>query len=241
MSKNGNKILARMLDRLFAAIVSGPSLNCRPHASRQRIDLTQLARLNDLDPSMSLRQLPFRSSRDTLGRQKCHSLRWPRAGTKADKASEPGPPEPPEQAAARRAWTEQQSLLTKLRLLVDEARTYEDDTGVYVLNLGFPVLSLPPGSASPRGQGTRRILAPIAFIPTSLAVASGATGSVTLACKGDEIDRVTPNEALLAWLEQQTGKPRPELFSDEEGASPWREIAESSRPSPPSTLDIPVP
>jgi len=37
MNKPGNKILARMLDRLFAAIVSGPSLNCRPHASRHTI------------------------------------------------------------------------------------------------------------------------------------------------------------------------------------------------------------
>ena len=239
MSKNGNKILARMLDRLFAAIVSGPSLNCRPHASRQRIDLTQLARLSDLDPSMSLRQL-LSEARETRWLAKVPQPPMAARGHKTDKAAEPGPPEPPEQAAARRAWTEQQSLLTKLRLLVDEARTYEDDTGVYVLNLGFPVLSLPPGAASPRGQGTRRILAPIAFIPSSLAVASGATGSVTLACKGDEIDRVQPNEALLAWLEQQTGKPRPELFSDEEGASPWREIAELVRYVA-TTLDIPVP
>ena len=43
-----NRILARMLDRLFASLVNGPSLNARPHASRQRVDLTHVARLGDL-------------------------------------------------------------------------------------------------------------------------------------------------------------------------------------------------
>ena len=31
----GNKVLTKMLDRLFSALVNGPSLNCRPHSSRQ--------------------------------------------------------------------------------------------------------------------------------------------------------------------------------------------------------------
>jgi hypothetical protein len=227
MSKPGNKILARMLDRLFAAIVSGPSLNCRPHASRQRVDLTQLSRLTDLDPAAGLRQLLSESA----------EARWvakvpappplpvpPFRAPKSDKVNV-GEPETPEQAAVRKAWNEQHALLTKLRVLVDEARTYEDDTGVYVLNLGFPVLSLPPGFASPSGQGTRRVLAPIAFVPVALTVASGPNGAVSLSCKSDEIDRVVPNEALLAWLEQQTGKPSPDLFADEEGTSTWKEIA----------------
>src|SRR3954471_19068270 len=42
-----NKILAKLLERLFASLVNGPSLNARPHASRQRVDLTHLARLQD--------------------------------------------------------------------------------------------------------------------------------------------------------------------------------------------------
>jgi hypothetical protein len=50
-------ILRKMLDRLYATLVSGPSLNCRPHSSRQRIDLTQFASLNDITPEAILRQL----------------------------------------------------------------------------------------------------------------------------------------------------------------------------------------
>ena len=60
-----NKVLAKMLDRLFAGLMSGAGMNCRPHASRQRVDLTQLARLKDGAPEEILRQLlgPERSSR----------------------------------------------------------------------------------------------------------------------------------------------------------------------------------
>lgn len=46
-----------MLDRLFAAIVSGPSLNCRPHHSRQRIDLAAFERFRDTSPAVGLRSI----------------------------------------------------------------------------------------------------------------------------------------------------------------------------------------
>ncbi len=50
MPETEQRILKKMLDRLFASLVNGPSLNCRPHSSRQRIDLTQLAKLKDVAP-----------------------------------------------------------------------------------------------------------------------------------------------------------------------------------------------
>src|SRR5436190_7565087 len=50
MIEANNPILARMLDRLFASMLNGPSMNCRPHASRQRLDLLQLSKLGDLSP-----------------------------------------------------------------------------------------------------------------------------------------------------------------------------------------------
>src|SRR6185295_10871925 len=50
MIEPNNPILSRMLDRLFAAMLNGPSMNCRPHASRQRLDLLHLARLKDVPP-----------------------------------------------------------------------------------------------------------------------------------------------------------------------------------------------
>jgi hypothetical protein len=46
-------ILQKMLDRLFAALVSGPGMNCRPHSSRQRVDVSQISRLLDLSPEES--------------------------------------------------------------------------------------------------------------------------------------------------------------------------------------------
>jgi len=47
MPAAANRFLEEMLDRLYAALGGGPSLNCRPHASRQRIDFSVLAGLGD--------------------------------------------------------------------------------------------------------------------------------------------------------------------------------------------------
>src|SRR4051794_3084342 len=52
-----NRVLEKMLDRLFAGLLNGPGLTCRPHASRQRIDLTALAKLQDGPPEDLLREL----------------------------------------------------------------------------------------------------------------------------------------------------------------------------------------
>lgn len=226
MSQVGQRILNRMLERLFAAIVNGPSLNCRPHHSRQRVDLASLSRLRDIAPAAALRTLLSEKAEVVVA---ARVPAPPARITAAGATNGGGAEEPPEVAAARRAWQEQQGLLTKLRTVVEEARTYEDDTGVWVLNIGFPLLSLPPGTAPGRQTTGRRVLAPIALIPVSMTVRTGTGAGVEIACRGDEADRVTPNEALLSWLEQQTGKPRPELFSDEEGEDPWREIAELVR------------
>src|SRR4051812_46212541 len=56
-SRGRNRVLEKMLDRLFAGLLNGPGLNCRPHASRQRIDLTALAKLEDGSPEDLLREL----------------------------------------------------------------------------------------------------------------------------------------------------------------------------------------
>ena len=150
------------------------------------------------------------------------AARRPRA-TEADDLS-------PEERAARQAWSEQQSLLTKVRVIADDARTYEQDTGVHALSVGFPLLSLPPGTFGGRaGVASRRVLAPIAFIPVTVTVKSGTRPAVELACRGEGVDRVVPNVALLAWLEQQTGEPLPNPFDDEKGEDPWQEISELVR------------
>jgi hypothetical protein len=53
----GQNILEKMLDRLLAAIANGPSLNARPHNSRQRLDMTAFSRLLDRTPEQILRDL----------------------------------------------------------------------------------------------------------------------------------------------------------------------------------------
>ena len=58
----------------------------------------------------------------------------------------PDQPRTPEEIEAQEAYEDQQFVRTKLRVIAEDARTYEQDTGVCALNLGFPLLSLPPGT-----------------------------------------------------------------------------------------------
>jgi len=223
-----------MLERLFTAIAGGPSLNCRPHNSRQRVDWATFESLKDRAPAPCLLDLLGTGAETRLvGRVKAPPM------LKAGEETDPSP-EAAARRATRREFAAQQQVLSKLRVIVDEARTYENDTGVYVLNVGFPLLSLPPAFSDSRGYTARRVLAPLAFIPVSVSVQTGAAPGVTIACKGDDIDRVMPNEALLAWLEQQTGKARAELFADEEGKEAWKEIGAIVKHVA-AALDVPVP
>lgn len=190
-----NKILEKMLDRLYASLASGPVLNCRPHSSRQRIDLAEVAKIDGRAPGELLATLL--------------ETREVKLTTKP--SDEPTP---------------EQTIVTKLRTIAEDARTYEQDTGAQVLYIGFPLLNLPADGRAKRFGTTKRILAPIAFVPITLSVKTTRPAGVTLACAGEGIDLVVPNAALLAWVEAQTGRALGELFSDEEGKEPWREIRE---------------
>src|SRR5688572_23270306 len=46
-----SKILETMLERLYASLVQGPGMNCRPHSSRQRVDLGALSAFQHTRPS----------------------------------------------------------------------------------------------------------------------------------------------------------------------------------------------
>src|SRR5690349_21003260 len=165
------KVLTRMLERPFAALANGTSLNSTPHSCRQRVDLSQFARLQDHSPDVMLQ--------DLLGEARTTkvSARVPPFQKKEEAAPGPSQQEDdaqqkytPEEKAARQAWSEQQALMTKLRTIAEDAKSYENDTGVHVLHIGFPLLSLPPGSFGLQRSFTRRILAPLAFISVSLTV-----------------------------------------------------------------------
>jgi hypothetical protein len=135
LSLNGNRIVERMLERLFAALVNGPSLNARPHSSRQRVDFSHIGRLRDRSAEDVLR--------DLLGdkRQTKVVARVPapkrRAYTKGNgngdaTAAEAAPsPLTPEEKAAQEAYSQQQVVITKVRPIAEDARIYENDTGVH--------------------------------------------------------------------------------------------------------------
>ncbi len=223
MANSGSRVLSKMLDRLLAGLMSGPNMNCRPQKSRQRVDLSQLIRLADITPDDLLRSV--------LGADRTSKavarVKMPKKMSRSPATSDPQPETEPK-SPGEKAWIEQSALLNKLRVIADDARTYENDTGVHALSIGFPLLSLPPGSFGGGARpGTKRILAPIAFIPVTLTLKGGATPSVEIACHNEGADRVRANPALLSWLEQQTGNPmNTELFEDEEGSDPWREITQ---------------
>ncbi|MEM1212648.1 MAG: DUF4011 domain-containing protein, partial [Planctomycetota bacterium] len=216
-------ILHNMLDRLYAAIARGPALNCRPHRSRQRIDLADLAAFDDTPPTQLLQQLIDTGSADlranaTLSPELADALARPPGSLDEDTAkrlrSDPD----------ARQYRAQHNLLRKLRHLSDDARTYQQDTGVHALALGYPLLSLPPGTAG----GTRRLLAPIALIPVDLTVNTSARPGLTLDTQATGADRLQPNHALLAWIERETGQPLPglpDLPEEDEAEHPWEEIA----------------
>ena len=249
MPDQRNGVLEKMLDRLFAALVNGPSLNCRPHASRQRIDLIQIGKLKDNTAEQLLRDLLGENRSARAAAKVAPPKRRKRAESpeKSNGNGQSGEDLSPEEKAAIAAWDDQEQVFRKLRVIVDDARIYEQDTGVHVLNIGFPLLRLPLDSfrSSRRGLG-RRIIAPVAFIPVSLSVKQGTTRSIELKCRGEGADLVVPNIALLAWLQQQSGQELIETFADDKGDAPWKEIrelvemvAKAAGVAPPQFLALP--
>src|SRR5262249_46779100 len=99
------------------------------------------------------------------------------------------------------------------------------DTGAHVLHVGFPLLNLPPGKLTAgRNDAAKRVLAPVAFVPVHVQVSRGRSATVELSCTGEKIDRVVPNTVLLTWIERQTGNAPDDLYADEAGDDPYREI-----------------
>jgi hypothetical protein len=232
-------ILKTLLQRLYAGLANGPGLNARPHHSRQRLDTAELRNLGGSDPA-----------------QLATILLDPARGT-AHFSARINPFDPPDRPEAE--WTEAQRsrrdssnrqarLLDKLRDIAADAGEYFNDHGESALFVGFPLLSL-PAVADRTGLTSRRILAPVALVPVQLRVRRGPVQGITLEAVGEGGDRLIPNPALLAWLEQQTGKSTEDLFSDDAGEEPWRElatlielVARAARiaPIPPFNADTPL-
>ncbi|MEO1084108.1 MAG: AAA domain-containing protein, partial [Acidobacteriota bacterium] len=227
-------ILQKMLERLYGAMMRGPQLNCSPHGRRQRFDLTQLYRLDDETPESVLRDLLSNAGRTRIKAnvpvppQALVDEHRRRQAEAAERLRETGlstPTEPTDPRIER--WEAQQKLLLRLRHLGEDALAYAQETGVEALDIGYPILSLPPGTAS---RGKRRILAPVALVSCSITVRTAGRAGVDLACRARDVERVVPNAALFAWLSRELGtQPPDDLFADEAGEEPWRELRELTR------------
>ena len=275
-SGSAEAVLRAMLERLYGALTRGPGINCRPHRSRQRVDLTDLDALGDARAADVLGRLlgepaaaelkamvpppeglgdGFRKRKKTKAKpepvpepqppmddgrrptpvnlEARDPYREPRQELPAIDATEPEAEAEPEPLSPEDAWDAQRKLLTKLRALEDEARTYLHDTGVHALHLGYPLLSLPPGFAG----GGKRILAPIAFTPIDLDAKAGVKPGVRLRAHAEDEDRLVVNPALLAWIERTLGE-RLDLAAA--GVLPEEVGAEPADPPAPGADAVPV-
>ncbi|HWB02691.1 MAG TPA: DUF4011 domain-containing protein, partial [Verrucomicrobiales bacterium] len=208
----GAMILQAMLQRLYASLVNGPSMNARPHRSRQRCDLMELGCFRGVNPSTAMRTLLEKGK-----------LEFPAKVPVSTASKEEGEATPdtkltPEQKEARDAWLAQSRLLKKLRDIAEDATNYVNDHGESCLALGFPLLSMPSGAEDSAVKGSSRVLAPLLLLPLELQVRTASRAGVTLQCAGGGADLLVANPALLAWLERQTGKSAGELFTDEDAS-----------------------
>jgi len=208
-------ILETMLQRLFASLVHGPSMNARPHRSRQRVDWNDLGLLKGVETASAMKTL--------LEKRR---IEFP---AKVPVFTAPSYPEAEwseEQKQAREAHQKQTRLLKKLRDIADDALEYMNDHGESCLALGFPLISLPPSAEEKSVRGSSRVLAPLLLMPVNLQVRTASRMGVTIECVGEGPDLLVPNPALIAWLERQTGKSVGDLYLDEDASDPWREVDE---------------
>jgi hypothetical protein len=161
-----DKFLRKMGSRVYSAFMNGPTLNCRPAKSKQRLDFRAFDRFGPVGFSAFLL--------DTLAEDgQAHVLTFSQ-GEEAD------------------------DLHSKLADISKDAITYERETGIGCLYVGFPVLHVPPNKAF----DGKRVSAPVAFVPVALKLTELVSRKVELSPTGYAI----PNATLVHWVEKQTGK-----------------------------------
>lgn len=210
---HGGMILETMLQRLFASLVHGPSMNARPHRSRQRCDWMDLSCLKGVDASSALKTL--------LEKRK---IEFPAKVPAFETPRYPEAEWSEEEKQARDAYQKQAKLLKKLRDMADDALEYMNDHGESCLALGFPLISMPPAAEEKSVRGSSRVLAPLLLMPVNIQVRTASRAGVTIECVGEGPDLMVANPALIAWLERQTGKALGDIYLDDEAADPWREV-----------------
>ena len=203
-----------MLQRLYQSLLKGPSLNAKPHHSRQRMDMADFRFFESFDEGSE--HLVDR----LLQRGKLE------ISARVEPFIKPPFPEQEwsdEQKDHRDRWSRQSRLLRKLAAIAADAKEYFNDHGEDALFVSYPLLSLPPSVDGAQSKSSR-ILAPLAMIPVTLKVRVNSRPGITLELLEDGVDQLIANPALLSWIEQNTGEDLPDLFTDTEGEDPWREM-----------------
>ncbi len=204
-----------MLQRLYASLVKGPSLNARPHHSRQRVDLSEIDAFRGLKAASLVDSL--------LGEER--AVECPAKVSRFEPPKTPERAWTPEQKQAQRDYAAQVRLLNKFHDIALDGRDYLNDHGEDALFVAYPMLSVPAIQDS-NLPSSPRVLAPLAFVPVSLTVHRHSKLGIKLKATGEGADLLIPNPALLAWVEQQTGKEIDDLFGDDTGEDPWKELRE---------------
>lgn len=240
MPPQGARVLDALIERLYNALARGAAINCYPGNSRQRIDFSLLGKLAGDQPPSALLQALLSPDEKVALKPDIENLP-PKPAADAD-------PEPAPQRRKREQMEQRARILRKLSVIASDADSYHKDTGSYVLYVGYPLLSIPQAARRTRG-GPARILAPLAFVPVGIKVSQGARPSLRLTCMEKGADRVIPNAALKTWVERQLEAPYPDdLFEDEEGTDPAREVQEITEhvaeamgiADPPDLTDWPI-
>ena len=178
-------LLSKMLERLYSAILSGPAINCRPHSSRQESIWRTWPSLMYLQTRLFSQLLGPDAKTKLVGRAEEPPLSWMDREDLDER----------QRAHSIHGAAGQQALFRKLKVIAEDAATYQQETGVNALCLGFPILSFPPKNDGDRTL--KRVLAPLLFVPIEMEVRSGRGQSLTLACAEGGINRVLPNTWTL--------------------------------------------
>ena len=205
-------ILDVMLKRLYQSLLRGPSLNAKPHNSRQRIDLLEIFSCSSLDGQSAIQLLLSDGQLDIPAEIKPFI-----------KPDAPAADWTDAQKQHKESWDKQARLLRKLSTIATDARDYFNDHGDDALFIGFPMISVPP-TGDPSALGTAHIIAPIAMIPIRLVVRMTGKRGITIRSIGEGADRLVANPALLSYVEQITNEQADDLYTDVSGSQPWDEI-----------------
>ena len=205
-------ILETVLQRLYASLVRGAGMSCHPDVQARTLDLASLARGCGLEPHRMIAALFAGREIEVVGAQDALGV---------PDASISGPGLPKETGPG---FGDGSRLALELKAMALDASDFEQDMRRNILQIGFPLLGAPPAEERLAGAYFGfQTMAPVAFLSVELSIKGHRHPSVRLRLR-DPLDCVSPNSALLAWIEHHTGKALGDLIETEEPLAPYQKV-----------------